>query len=140
MAKKRQSLKSILKEYGKDVLEAAAAQLNAEAEALVADIGADMDKAGIKTRSGALKASVKAIAATPKNLNAVVKSEVYAEMPKNPGSRNANISYPAKGVPYGRLIEFSPRINKPFFYTSFYEKRNEIIDRVFKACREAGRK
>ena len=134
------SLKKILKEYSKDVQEAAVNQLNKEAEMLVSDIDADMDRAGIKTNTGALKASVKAIAATVKNLDAGVISEVYAPMPTKPGSRNENIYYPKKGVPYGRLIEFSPRINRPFFYTSFYEKRGKIIDRVFDACKQAGKK
>lgn len=134
------SLKKILKEYSKDVQEAAVTQLNKEAEMLVSDIDADMDRAGIKAKTGALKASVKAIAATVKNLDAGVKSEVYAPLPAKPGSRNKEINYPAKGVPYGRLIEFSPRINKPFFYTSFYEKRGKIIDRVFEACKQAGKK
>lgn len=132
---RKTSLKKILSRYSKEVQEAAVNELNKEAESLVSDIDGDMDRAGIKSQSGKLKASVKAIAANLKNLQAKVRSEVYAEMPKNPGKRNKNIRYAGKGVPYGRLIEFSPRINRPFFYTSFYRKRNRIIDNVFDACK-----
>lgn len=132
---RKTSLKKILSEYSKEVQEAAVNELNKEAESLVSDIDGDMDRAGIKSQSGKLKASVKAIAANLKNLQAKVRSEVYAEMPKNPGKRNKNIRYAGKGVPYGRIIEFSPRINRPFFYTSFYRKRNRIIDNVFDACK-----
>ena len=132
---RKTSLKKILSEYSKEVQEAAVNELNKETESLVSDIDGDMDRAGIKSQSGKLKASVKAIAANLKNLQAKVRSEVYAEMPKNPGKRNKNIRYAGKGVPYGRIIEFSPRINRPFFYTSFYRKRNRIIDNVFDACK-----
>lgn len=132
---RKTSLKKILSEYSKEVQEAAVNELNKEAESLVSDIDGDMDRAGIKSQSGKLKASVKAIAANLKNLQAKVRSEVYAEMPKNPGKRNKNIRYAGKGVPYGRIIEFSPRINRPFFYTSFYRKRNRIIDNIFDACK-----
>lgn len=132
---RKTSLKKILSEYSKEVQEAAVNELNKEAESLVSDIDGDMDRAGIKSQSGKLKASVKAIAANLKNLQAKVRSEVYAEMPKNPGKRNKNIRYAGKGVPYGRIIEFSPRINRPFFYSSFYRKRNRIIDNIFDACK-----
>ena len=132
---RKTSLKKILSEYSKEVQEAAVNELNKEAESLVSDIDGDMDRAGIKSQSGKLKASVKAIAANLKNLQAKVRSEVYAEMPKNPGKKNKNIRYAGKGVPYGRIIEFSPRINRPFFYTSFYRKRNRIIDNIFDACK-----
>ena len=132
---RKTSIKKILSEYSKEVQEAAVNELNKEAESLVSDIDGDMDRAGIKSQSGKLKASVKAIAANLKNLQAKVRSEVYAEMPKNPGKRNKNIRYAGKGVPYGRIIEFSPRINRPFFYTSFYRKRNRIIDNIFDACK-----
>lgn len=138
--KRRNTLKQILREYSDEVKEAAVEALNRNAEMLTEDIKQDMNLAGIQRRTGTLEASVKLKEATVKNLDARVKSEVYAPMPKEPGKRNKNIRYPAKGVPYGRLIEFSPRIGKPFFYTAFYIKKLWIVNDVFKACREAGKK
>lgn len=140
MAKRGKSLKKILAEYSKSVQEAAVKALNENAEMLQKDIEADMQSAGIQSISGKLKASIEVNEANMKNLDATVKSEVYADLPKEPNKRNAEMYYPPKGVPYGRLIEFSPRINKPFFYTSFYKKKRTIIEDVFKACREAGKK
>ena len=134
------SIKKILKDYSDEVKQAAVDALNRNAEMLAGNMKDALDVAGIQRRSGKLESSFTVGEANMKNLDARVISEVYAPMPKKPGSRNKNVYYPAGGVPYGRLIEFSPRINKPFFYGTFYAKKNAIIDDVFRACREAGKK
>jgi len=139
--KGRHSLKKILQSYSKEVQNAAMESMNKAVEGLAEDIKSDMDAAGVKEDTGNLRGSIKAFLASEKKLESGVKSEVYKKpLPKNPGSRNPNMVYPSKGVPYGRLIEYSPRINKPFFYTSFYEKRGKIVDDIFEAIKKAGSK
>lgn len=125
------SLQNFLKDADERVKEAAAKALNESAEKLEAQIKANMDKQGIKIGEGNLLASLKATKATPKNLKILIKSEVYAPVPKNPGSRNPRMKGRYKyGVPYGRILEFSPHYEKPFFYTAWYKMRNDIKDEV----------
>ena len=137
---KRGTISKILRDYSDEVKQAAVDALNRNAEMLAGNMKDALDVAGIQRRSGKLESSFTVGEANMKNLDATVVSEVYAPMPKKPGSRNKDIYYPPGGVPYGRLIEFSPRIDKPFFYSTFYTLKKIIIDDVFKACREAGKK
>ena len=138
--KSRITLKKILSEYGDEVKQAAVESINAAADELESAIKGNMDKAGIKEDTGALRGRIKVRRATVKSLDATIKSEVYAPLPKKPGARNPDINYPAEGVPYGRLIEFSPRINKPFFYTAWYEKRQKIYADIADSIHKAGNK
>lgn len=135
---KRGTISKILRDYSEEVQQAAVDALNRNAVMLQGDIKGSMDTAGIKRDTGKLEESVKVGKATLKNLDATVVSEVYKPLPDNPGSRNPNVYYPSKGVPYGRLLEFSPRINKPFFYDTFYVLKKMIIDDVFESVRKAG--
>ena len=132
---KRRSLKSVLSEFSEDVQRAVVDTLNASVAELKDDALKNMDKQEIKEDTGNLRESLEIKKATMKTLDATLKSEVYAELPKHPG-----MAYPAEGVPYGRLIEFSPRIGKPFFYTAFYEKKKKIAEEVFAKMCEAGKK
>lgn len=38
---------------------------------------------------------------------------------------------------YGRIVEFSPKINKPYMYPALAEMENEISDNIAKAFRVA---
>ncbi len=44
------------------------------------------------------------------------------------------------GIFYGKLVEFSPRINKPFMYPAMDAKRDEIKSKIIDAVREALRR
>lgn len=133
------SLKAFLKDADEAVRKAAAEALNEAARELQAQIKTNMAEAGIITRSGKLRASVKANKATAKNPRIVIKSEVYAEeRPLRPGKRNPAMRGRYKyGVPYGRILEFSPRIRKPFFYKAWYEKRDRIKADIIKKIGDA---
>ena len=132
------SLHRFLKDADERVRQAAADALNKAASELESTIEANMNKQGIRNLTGNLRASVKSTKATPKRMNVVIKSEVYKPAPKRPGSRNPAMRGRYKyGVPYGRIIEFSPRINKPFFYTAWYRKRAEIKESVIRAIGDA---
>lgn len=136
------SLQRILKDADERVREACAKVLNQSAKELEAQIKNNMSAQGIQNRSGRLRASVTATTATAKKPSVVVRSEVYAKLPKKQGKNRrlwgkGSIRYPSKGVPYGRILEFSPRYNKPFFYPAWYKLRNrikeDIIEEVGKA-------
>ena len=132
------SLQTFLKNADERVKEAAANALNSAAETLERDIKGNMSAQGIKERTGALRGSLKSTKATAKNLNVVIKSEVYAKKPKRPGLYNPRMKNRYKyGVPYGRIIEFSPRINKPFFYKAWYKNKNKIKSEVMEAIGKA---
>lgn len=44
------------------------------------------------------------------------------------------------GLFYGKLVEFSPKINEPFLYPAMDAKRQEIRGRIVSAVREALRR
>ena len=136
------SLQRLLKDADVRVKKAAAEALNEAAEELQNQIKNNMSAQGIKQDSGALVGSVKFTKATEKRPSVKIYSEVYKPLPKRPNSRRRkwgkpSIRYPSQGVPYGRIIEFSPRINRPFFYTAWYGKRREISEKVISAIGRA---
>ena len=44
------------------------------------------------------------------------------------------------GLKYGRLVEFSPRINKPFMYPAMDAQRDAVKDRIVEAVKAAVRR
>ena len=44
------------------------------------------------------------------------------------------------GIFYGKLVEFSPKINKPFMYPAMDARRDEVRNKIVDAVREALRK
>lgn len=135
---KSMSLQAFLKDADERVKKAAADALNKAADEMEMQIRENMNAQNIQVRTGKLRASLKATKATPKKLNVLIKSEVFAPPPKRPGSRNPRMKGRYKyGVPYGRLLEFSPRINKPFFYTAWYNKRQQIKQEIMETIGNA---
>lgn len=132
------SLQKYLKNADERVRKAAADALNKAADELQQQVKSNMAAQGIQQKTGKLIGSIEATIATAKKPVAIVMSEVYAPAPKQPGKENPAMKGRYKnGVPYGRIIEFSPRINRPFFYTAWYKKRRQIKENVIKAIGEA---
>lgn len=44
------------------------------------------------------------------------------------------------GIFYGKLVEFSPKINKPFMYPALDARRDEVRNKIIDAVREALRR
>lgn len=132
------SLDRWLKDADERVRQAAADALNQAADELEKEMRSNMEKQGIKERTGELKASFKITKATPEKIMVLVNSEVYAKdksgkkyKPKNPGRDNPDMKNRYRyGVPYGRILEFSPKKSKPFFYTAWYELKKNIKEEV----------
>lgn len=130
---------------------AIANQLNRASKELVSNIRANMAKVGIHERTGKLVGSLEIRDATPETPKTVIWSEVYARRPKRPNwnrhlwrkkgwtmnglNLGKDLRYPRDGVPYGRILEFSPRFGRPFFYTAWYDKRNAIRERIIQVVR-----
>lgn len=132
------SLASFLKDADERVRQAAADALNQAAEDMENRIRVNMQAQGIQEKTGKLRASLKSTKATAKRPAVTIKSEVYVQPPKKPGSRNPKMRGRYRyGVPYGRIIEFSPRINKPFFYSAWYEGRKTVKENVINAIEKA---
>lgn len=132
------SLQRFLKGASERVRQAAADALNEAAKEITQGIRENMTAQGIQERTGKLVGSIKTTTATAKSPSVKISSEVFKPAPKRPGSRNPRMKGRYKyGVPYGRIIEFSPRINKPFFYTAWYKKRNRIKQDVIEKISEA---
>ena len=131
------SLAKFLKDADDRVRQAAADALNEAAEQVENRIRANMQAQGIQEKTGKLRASLKSKKATAKSPSTVIRSEVYVQAPKRPGSRNPRMKGRYRyGVPYGRIIEFSPRINK-LFYSAWYSTRNAVRSRIVDKISEA---
>ena len=102
--------------YGEQVVEAVRRQMEEEAEAIVEDM-----KSRVPVRTGALKNSIRWHWNKKKTAIEIV----------------ADAANPKNNVKYGRYVEFSPRINKPFFYPAMDAHRNGYKDRLMNALKKA---
>lgn len=123
-----------LKELGSHVLEAAISALRTGADAVVADAKSRCPVYEGHKKNGRiyLAADVK-----PGALRDSIKAE--------PNSKGTvyKISADAKskdGFLYGQIVEFSPRVNRPFLYPALEAKKKEVVDGITSAIREAIRK
>ena len=138
------SLQKFLRDADERVRKACADALNEASQELEKQIKTNMSSKGIQNKTGRLRGSVTANKATEKKPVIVIKSEVYAPLPKNQSKNRrlwgkSSLKYPSKGVPYGRILEFSPRYKKynNYFYGVWYKNRNKIREDVIKAIGNA---
>lgn len=126
MAKRFDSAETILKQLGETVENAAKAALEEGAEILVKEATARCpvyDGDDPRVVKGALRDSIHAV--------------------KEKGGKEYRIVADAQakdGLFYGKMVEFSPKINKPFLYPAMDAKRKEIQQKIVAAVREAIRK
>lgn len=109
---------AVLKELGDNILAAAKAALAKGADDIVKDA-----KARCPERTGALNASIRAV---PNKTGTAIKIRADAQA--------------KDGVFYGQIVEFSPKINRPFLYPAFDAQRNQIKDSIIDAIKGALRK
>ena len=121
MAKRRTNinLKDFFKELGADVEEAAKQALEEGAEIIVNDA-----KSRVAVDTGKLRDSIHF-----KKLNKGIKIRIVADAYK--------MDSKGRKIYYGNLVEFSPRINKPFMYPAMDGKRAEVKQKIIDAIREA---
>ena len=126
MAKRFNSAETILKELGTAAENAAKAAL---------EEGADMLVKEAKARCPVYDGD------DPRVVKAALRDSIHAEKAK--GGKEYRIVADAQaqdGLFYGKMVEFSPKINKPFLYPAMEAKRKEIQQKMVAAVREAIRK
>ena len=84
------------------------------------DLVVENAKSRCPVRTGALRESIHKVV-----LRGGTKIKVVAD------ATNEN------GVPYGRIVEFSPKINEPFLYPALDAMRNTIRENIAKAVQES---
>ena len=112
-----------LREMGEHVVEAAKAELKKGADEIVADV-----KSRCPVKTGRLRDSIKAVSNRDGSVYWIT-ANASVESPKSPTGR----------FYYGAVVEFSPKINRPFLYPALDAHRQKIYDGVGKAISNAAR-
>lgn len=126
MVRRWQSSEEILKELGENATEAAKSALAEGAELVMKEakercpVYTGNDRRVVK---GALKESIHAV-----KQKGGAKYKIIADA----------VSH--DGIFYGKLVEFSPAINKPFMYPALDAQRETVKKLIVEAVREAVRK
>ena len=126
MTKGWQSAEEILKELGENATKAAKSALAEGAELVTQEaknrcpVYKGNDRRVVK---GALRDSIHAV-----KLKGGAKYRIVADA----------VSH--DGIFYGKLVEFSPKINKPFMYPAMDARRDEVRNKIIEAVREAVRR
>ena len=126
MAKRFDSAETILKELGEAAENAAIAAL---AE------GAEMVMKEAKQRCPVYEGDDYRV------VKGALRDSIHAE--KQKGGKEYRIVADAQaqdGLFYGKIVEFSPKINKPFLYPAMDAKREVVKKKIIEAVREAIRK
>ena len=126
MAKRFDSAETILREFGTAAENAAIAAL-AESEEMV------MKEA--KQRCPVYEGDDYRV------VKGALRDSIHAE--KQKGGKEYRIVADAQaqdGLYYGKIVEFSPKINKPFLYPAMDAKREAVKKKIIEAVREAIRK
>lgn len=126
MAKGYQSAEEILRELGENATKAAKSALADGAEIVMQEarnrcpVYKGNDNRVVK---GALRDSIHAV-----KQKGGAKYKIVADA----------VSH--DGIFYGKLVEFSPKINKPFMYPAMDARRDEVRNKIIDAVREALRR
>ena len=126
MAKRFDSAETILKELGTATESAAKAALAEGTEILVKEA---------KERCPVYDGD------DPRVVKGALRDSIHAV--KEKGGKEYRVVADAQaqdGLYYGKIVEFSPKINKPFMYPAMDAKRQEIQKKIVAAVREAIRK
>ena len=126
MAKGYQSAEEILRELGENATKAAKSALADGAEIVMQEarnrcpVYKGNDRRVVK---GALRDSIHAV-----KQKGGAKYKIIADATSH------------DGIFYGKLVEFSPKINKPFMYPAMDARRDEVRNKIIDAVREALRR
>ena len=115
--KSNESLSALLFIFGTNAAKAAKAALKEGADGVVEDA-----KSRCPVKTGALRDSI------------------HAEVKRNGTYIKVVADAQNDGVYYGKVVEFSPKINKPFRYPAIDAARDSIRDNIARAVREGLKK
>ena len=113
--KSNKAFQQILQDYGKQVATAAKKALAEEAEIIANDA-----KSRCPVKTGNLKESIHTV-------------------PNKSGTRVSIVvdATDKDGVPYGKVVEYSPKIQKPFVHPAIDAHKDEIAGKVADAIKKA---
>ena len=106
------------------------------------EFGEDVKNAGVaELAKGAEKVKETAKSLCP-SLTGKLKESIHVEMKKSKKGANIKVVADAKnnGFPYGRIVEFSPKIQRPFILPAKDEHESEIRENALDAIRQAIRR
>lgn len=119
------STQELLRGMGEDVLQAAKAALAKGAEEVVAEA---------KSRCPVYKGKDRRV--TP----GALRDSIHAEKKSGTFHRISAGAQAQDGTAYGKLVEFSPKINKPFLYPALDARRDGIRRGIVEAVKAALRR
>ena len=137
------SVSKIIKEFGEQAGEVAIDVLNDVIHDVVTGAKENLKRHHVK--GSRMYENFEVHEATMKNEEALLAVEVWSDKPtKKIGNYNTGIYDSLGYANVGRIIEFSTRINKPFFYDAFYKRRkgleDEIHDKVVEVIKNVNNK
>ena len=140
---KKVNLDDIRERFGQMAVDAAVATIDAEADR-IAMVAKRTAEAKFNNGTGKLVASIHVIKpkrSTKFHKDIVVCDAVNVTPIKNPGARGSKRtkSY-TDGYPYPRVLEFSPKYGKPFFFQGCYEAKMALSGKIIEAVRKAVQK
>ena len=106
------------------------------------EFGEDVKNAGVaELAKGAEKIKATAKSLCPA-LSGKLKESIHVETKKSKKGANIKVVADAKnnGLPYGRIVEFSPKIQRPFMIPAKDEHAMEIRENALDAIRQAIRR
>jgi len=106
------------------------------------EFGEDVKNAGdAELVKGAEKIKETAKSLCP-SLTGKLKESIHVETKKSKKGANIKVVADAKnnGFPYGRIVEFSPKIHRPFMLPAKDEHESEIRENALDAIRQAIRR
>lgn len=125
-AKRFESATAILRQLGENATSAAKAALTE---------GADIVVAEAKSRCPVYEGKDKRV------VKGALRDSIHSEKQKGGNEYRIVADAQAKdGMYYGTIVEYSPKINKPFLWPALDAKREEIKQKMITAVREAIRK
>ena len=116
MSYRKVNLGEVLEQFGKAAADGMKEALARGADAIAADA-----KGRVPAKTGRLRDSIHTV-------------------PNRDGTRikiTADAKNPEDGVPYGRLLEFSPKLNRPFLYPAYDAHRDATKQAIIGAIRKA---
>lgn len=134
---RKQTLSDFLKDKDEAVRRAAADALNKAADEVKAEMQKNISS-NFEEHTGKMRNSVEFDYATPERPKVLIKSEYVGDAPAP--DKQGKINPAMKGrykagssrdkTPLGRILEFSPRRGKPWFYTAWYNKQKTVEEEI----------
>ena len=136
-----QAWKESCKTFSEKAMKIVMEEINNSLPEIAENVQRHYDEQNIKKITGKLYAGTKIhkmeVSEDKVKTAYIINDVINPRIVKKPGKRNIAMKNRYKGgTHYGRLIEFSPRINKPFFYPAMDESKEKLRERIKKRWKD----